>query len=211
MFHLPLSSVAHEELHNLEQELLDLNITADDDIWSFNWGSNFSTRKVYRKLIGNHPTPNCISTIWKTCSIPRHKLFAWLLLNGRLNTKEMMKHKHFYVEFLDCILCDTCPEETNIHLFFECTFSQSFWWALGIEWNVDMNLYQMMDDAKQRISLDFYMEIMIAGCWSIWDQKNDAIFNGNPPNIQRCIGKFKATFTLIMHRAKSSLKEGMQS
>jgi hypothetical protein len=177
MFHLPLSNVAHEELHNLEQELMDLNITEDYDIWSFNWGSNFSTRKVYRELIGNHVTPNCISAIWKACSIPRHKFFAWLLLKGRLNTKEMMKHKHFYVEFSDCI------EETNMHLFFECTFSQNFWWALGIEWNVDMNLYQMIDEAKQRISLDFFMEILIAGCWSIWDQRNVVIFNGNFPNI----------------------------
>jgi hypothetical protein len=58
MFHPPLSTVAHEEMHNLEQELLDLSITADDHIWSFNWGSNFSTRKVYMELIGNHPTPN---------------------------------------------------------------------------------------------------------------------------------------------------------
>ena len=211
MFHLPLSTVAHEELHNLEQELLDLSITAMDDIWSFNWGSNFSTKKVYKELIGNHSPPDCITTIWNGCNIPWHKFFAWLLLNGRLNTKEMMKHRHFYVEFSDCILCETCPEETNMHLFFECTFSQSFWWALGIEWNVDLNLYQMMQDDKRRLSLDFFMEIMIIGCWIIWDQRNDAIFNGNPPNIQRCISKFRATFTLTMHRAKPSLKEGMQS
>jgi hypothetical protein len=117
MFHLLLSTVAHEELHNLEQGLLDSNIIADDDIWSFNWGNNFSTKKVYRELIGNHPTSNCITTLWKAYNIPRHTFFAWLLLHGRLNTKEMMKHKHFYVEFSDCILCDACPEETNMHFF----------------------------------------------------------------------------------------------
>jgi hypothetical protein len=53
------------------------------------------------------------------------------------------------------------------------------------------------------------MEIMIVGCWSIWDQTNDAIFNGNIPNHQRCISIFKSIFTLTMHRAKPSLKEGM--
>jgi hypothetical protein len=103
------------------------------------------------------------------------------------------------------------PCTFNMHLFFECTFSQIFWWALSLEWNVDMNLYQMIDDAKQRISLDFFMEILIAGCWSIWDQRNDAIFNANYPNVQRCISIFKSTFTLTMHRAKPSLREGMQS
>jgi hypothetical protein len=35
IFHLPLSTVAHEELHNLEQEFLELNITDEHDIWSF--------------------------------------------------------------------------------------------------------------------------------------------------------------------------------
>jgi hypothetical protein len=148
----------------LEQEFLELNITHEHDSWSFNWGSNFFTKKVYRELIGSHETPNNISSIWKTCSIPRQKFFAWLLLNGRLNTKEIMKHKNFYVDFSECILCDTCPEETNMHLFFECTFSQSFWWALGLEWNADVDLYQMIDEARQRLSLDFFMEIMIAGC-----------------------------------------------
>jgi hypothetical protein len=42
----------------------------------------------------------------------------------------------------------------------------------------------MIDEAQQRLSLGFLMEVMIAGCWSIWDQRNDAIFNANYPNIQ---------------------------
>jgi hypothetical protein len=109
MFHLPLSTVAHEELHNLEQEFLELSVTNDHDIWSFNWGSNFSTKKVYRELIGTHETPHSITTIWKACSIPRNKFFAWLLLNGRLNTKDMMKHKNFYVEYSECILYHNFP------------------------------------------------------------------------------------------------------
>jgi hypothetical protein len=84
-------------------------------------------------------------------------------------------------------------------------------WTLGLEWNVDMNIHQMIDEAKQRMSLEFFMKIMIAGCWSIWDQRNDDVFNANTSNVQRCISRFKATFTLTMHRAKPSLKEGVQS
>jgi hypothetical protein len=68
----------------------------------------------------------------------------------------------------------------------------------------------MIDEAKQRFLLDFFMEILIAGCWSIWDQINDAIFNENIPNNHRCISRFKSNFTLTMHRSKPSLKEGMQ-
>jgi hypothetical protein len=98
-----------------------------------------------------------------------------------------------------------------MHLFFECSFSQSFWWAIGFEWNVDMNIHEMIIDAKARYSLQFVMDIIISGCWSLWDQRNDAIFNGNFPELRRCIIKFKNFFSLNIHRAKPSLREGMQS
>jgi hypothetical protein len=61
--------------------------------------------------------------IWKSCNLPWQKFFAWLLMNHRLNTKDLMTHKHSYVEFNDCVLCDNCPQETLMHLFFECNFS----------------------------------------------------------------------------------------
>jgi hypothetical protein len=91
-----------------------------------------------------------------------------------------------------------------MHLFFECCFSQSFWWAIGFEWNVDMNIHEMITDAKARYSLQFVMDIIISGCWSLWDKRNDAIFNGNFPELRRCIIKFK-NFSLNIHRAKPSL------
>jgi hypothetical protein len=54
-------------------------------------------------------------------------------------------------------------------MFFECNFSQGFWWAIGIEWNVDMDIHQMIADAKNRYSMSFLMDIIITGCWSLWD------------------------------------------
>jgi hypothetical protein len=98
-----------------------------------------------------------------------------------------------------------------MHLFFECSFSQSFWWAIGIEWNVYMNIHEMISDAKARYSMQFIMDIIISGCCSLWDQTNDAIFNGNFPELIRCIIKFKNFFSLNTHRAKPILHEGMQS
>ena len=96
-------------------------------------------------------------------------------------------------------------------LFFECSFSQSFWWAIGFDWNTDYDINNMIQEAKKRYTINFLMEILITGCWSIWDQRNYAIFNDNAPSIQRCIIRFKSFFQLSMHRAKPSLKEGMQS
>ena len=61
-----------------------------------------------------------------------------------------MKRKNFYVDFPECNLCDTYPEETLIHLFFECSFSLSFWWEIGFELDIDMDINNMIQEAKSR-------------------------------------------------------------
>jgi hypothetical protein len=35
-----------------------------------------------------------------------------------------------------------------IHLLFECDFSQTFWWKIGEEWNLDFDLINMIIDAR---------------------------------------------------------------
>nr|XP_051207333.1 uncharacterized protein LOC127323200 [Lolium perenne] len=36
--------------------------------------------------------------------------------------------------------------EDMIHLFFQCDFSQTFWWRLGMEWDTDLSLLDMLID-----------------------------------------------------------------
>jgi hypothetical protein len=69
----------------------------------------------------------------------------------------------------------------------------------------------MIIEATNRYAHNFMMEILITGCWSLWEQINDAIFKGVYPDMHRCINRFKSFITLNMHRAKPSIREGMQS
>jgi hypothetical protein len=98
-----------------------------------------------------------------------------------------------------------------MHLFFECNFSQAFWWALNIEWDTDRDLHDMISEVKRRYSMEIIMEIIITGCWTIWDQRNNMIFNLIRPTIPACITKFRIYCSVIMHRARPSLKDGMQA
>jgi hypothetical protein len=164
MFNLPLSTIAHNQFHDLQNDIQPINTDLGNDVWNFPWGNNFSIKKVYNLLKGEEFTPASNLDIWKTCNIPRWKFFSWLLLQGRLNTKDMMTRKNFFMEFNDCILCNDCPQETIMHMFFECNSSQGFWWAIGIEWNVNMDIHQMIADAKNRYSMSFLMDIIILGC-----------------------------------------------
>jgi hypothetical protein len=97
-----------------------------------------------------------------------------------------------------------------MHLFFECNFSQDFWWALNIEWDTHRDLHDMITDVKRRYSMEFIMEIIIIGCWPLLDQRNNMIFNHIRPTVPACIIKFKIYCFVIMHRARPSLKDGMQ-
>jgi hypothetical protein len=94
MFNLPLSTTAHEQFHELQDDIQIMNTDAGNDVWNFPWGNSFSTKKVYNLLKGKEFTPTSILDIWKTCNIPRQKFFSWLLLQGRLNTKDMMSRKN---------------------------------------------------------------------------------------------------------------------
>jgi hypothetical protein len=51
-----------------------------------------------------------------------------------------MVWKNFYVETSKCVLCQNESNEYLMHLFFECEFRQSFWWALNLEWDTNMSL-----------------------------------------------------------------------
>jgi hypothetical protein len=101
----------------------------------------------------------------------------------------MLEKKNFFVEFSDCIICDEWPDETIKHLFCECSFGQSFWWTIGIKWNPDLDIHNMIIEAANRYSHNFMMEIILIGCWSIWEQRHDANFKGIYTYVQRCINR----------------------
>jgi hypothetical protein len=64
MFHLPLSAQAFEQYYDLELSLQSLDITDDNDSWTYIWGgTQFSVSKAYNHLIGFHTV---------------HSAFKWL-------------------------------------------------------------------------------------------------------------------------------------
>jgi hypothetical protein len=102
-----------------------------------------------------------------------------------------MTRKNFFVELSDCIICEECLEETTMHLFSECSFSKSFRWTIGFEWNSDLDLNNMIIEPYNRYSHNFLIKTIITGCWSLWEQTNDAILKGVYPDVQRCLIRFK--------------------
>jgi hypothetical protein len=61
----------------------------------------------------------------------KHKVFAWLLIIERLNTRDMLVRRNCPVADTNCVACQHF-HETREHVFFSCSFSKEFWEALGI-------------------------------------------------------------------------------
>jgi hypothetical protein len=134
-----------------------------NDDWSFpGKPGRYPTKKVYLAITKPPTAPAPYKWIWKSCCLPKQKFFFWVLVQDRLNTKELMRRKNFFVESKYCVLCDEQIEESMFHLFFSCDFSQNFWWKLGEEWNVELDTMDMIMDAGDRSHNTFFKEIMIS-------------------------------------------------
>jgi hypothetical protein len=161
-------------------------------------------------LVNSPVAPAPFRWIWKSACLPKHKFFFWLLIQDRLNTKMHMVKNNLFVDSQHCVLCNEDTQENMIHLFFQCDFSQNFWWRLGEEWNTELEVIDMIMDAKKDQLTVFFNEAMIVGCWSIWNQRNSIIFDGKLVDPDSCFSFFRESISLIRHRVRPSLREGMQ-
>jgi len=83
-----------------------------------------------------------ITWIWKTKCVPRVKFFAWLLLNDRLNTRNILRRrKKFLEERYNCALCQEVVEEMAEHLFFNFSSIVCRRFYQGIFWEENANIH----------------------------------------------------------------------
>jgi hypothetical protein len=186
-FHLPLSEQAYQEFQNLRDYIQTIQVSQNTkDSWHYIWGNKtYSSAKFYSLPFKHIQPPTPIIWIWKTRCSNKLRVFTWLLLMDRLNTRNILKRKKHKLEGNDynCILCNNNMEETAFHLFFSCPFSQICWQFLGIHWDFSMDFFQMMVNAEQQFQRPFFMEIFIIGAWQIWKQRNNFIFDRGRPSF----------------------------
>jgi hypothetical protein len=138
-------------------------------------------------------------------------VFFWLLLNDRLNTRNLLRHKRFHVQSTACVLCNLDTEETLMHLFFTCEFAQLCWTALHITWDLSLSLVELIEEGRAHFQYACFMEVVILALWCIWIHRNNSIFNGFQSSLPRWKKEFQELFLLCKHRAKASLAEDMSS
>jgi hypothetical protein len=111
----------------------------------------YSSSRVYKLLSTFETAPAPMRWIWKSCSPLKHKIFFRVLLQDRQIAEIFSPEKNFHVESSSCVICTKNANEDYIDLFFSCDFNQNFWWKLNMEWNVDLHIYQMIQEAREKI------------------------------------------------------------
>jgi hypothetical protein len=115
------------------------------------------------------------------------------------------------LDSFDCELCLLRREEKLWYVFFKCPFAKNCWNIIGIAVPTWLKVERVTRQIKRKLRVPFAMDIIIIMCWSIWKERNAWIFNNEDPQIERCRNTFSREFALVIHRAKLSWSQNMQS
>jgi hypothetical protein len=209
LFTLPLSEEAFQQLLVLVGDLNALLDITANDVWSYIWGSPiYSSVKAYKQLIGSKQVHPCYLWLWKASAQKKHKVFFWLLLKDRLSTRNILRRKHRVLPSYNCVLCNHQVEETVDHLFLLCPFALECWNLIHIFIPLGAPC-DVLYSFKDQLQVNFFMDIIILMCWTIWMARNDLILRGQQPTLLLAAPCFKFEFALVVLRAKVSMKQSM--
>jgi hypothetical protein len=209
-FYLPLSVIAYRELQSLEDLMQFNKPNEQNDVWSYSWGEKYTSAKFYDRIYEHIKVPSVYKWLWKSACTMKIKVFAWLLLSDRLNTRDLLKRRHWRVT--DDVHCELCPGrnyEDRTHLFFECNFSTRIWNYLQITWQPKDNMQDILAVAKRSFNKPFFMEVLMTACWNIWLIRNGKIFRNERPTFAKWKSKFVHDLTLLQYRIKEKNKKGL--
>ena len=212
LFHLPMSAIAFDQLHDLNLILSAVEVEETSDVWHIgSTSSTYSSSVVYRILVGEqhvHPMHNWIQDSF--CQ-PKHKVFFWLLIKDRLSTRNILRRRHVVLDSYNCMLCQQSVEETLIHLFFGCPFARDCWSLLNLTVQAQGSLADILESFKLQMISPFFMNSIILMGWTIWTARNDLIFKGLQPSFQSSLNTFQKEIRLLIFRAKQSSLHSFES
>jgi hypothetical protein len=187
LFERPLSQQAAMELVELQGLIQTVVLQPEGkDEWKTIWkDGTYSAQRFYRHSFRGFTCSKVYGWIWNSKCLLKIKVFAWLLISDMLNTKDLIKRRHWNVtDEYHCILCSSHTYEDRIHLFFECVFSIRIWNYLQIDWSVGDTIEEKFIHARKEFGKPFFTEVVILALWHIWKQRNGLIFQHTRPSFR---------------------------
>jgi hypothetical protein len=149
----------------------------DGVVWGLTPNKRFSTKSVYqcleRNIAGSHN-----KWIWKAKIPLKIKIFLWQLFQNAVQTRDNLKRR----KWEGSPLCSFCNQiETANHLFFSCSHARVLWGTLGTMFGASTcpnSLWQCWTWLLAYFprGKKFHMLLLAAGCWAIWNVRNQITF-----------------------------------
>ena len=140
---------------------------------------------------------------WEKSKVPaKVKVFGWLLLLDRVNTRANLHHKHI----LDYTNCPRCPATTGDrdHLFFTCPAADLIWQQLGIA-PTAMPFNSIWDShLPHGLPRNIWDSVLLNILWKIWDARNAMVFRKINQTCNVTISNIIQDLTLWSHRFRTT-------
>lgn len=153
-FYLPLLEQAFTQFQNLLliNEAL-VNSRHEKDIWTFIWESKFIlVERTYKILLGDCSTQPIIKWLSRSSAQLKHKIFFWLLLNNRLNTRELLQRRTISLDSYDCKMCIWQKNWNCWPPIFRCYFVRRFCRKINISFSRHFDVSQAIILIKSKVA-----------------------------------------------------------
>ncbi|AQK39484.1 TUB-transcription factor 14 [Zea mays] len=201
-----LSDQAQMELHQVQDIINDSALSQQQDtrVCSFvSQSGKFQTSKLYDFLKKQDRVTNpAAAFIWSNKAPPRAQFFAWLLTQGKIQSKENLLLK----KIVDEDTCDVCGQEreTADHIVLRCHFAKTFWLAIGFHIPNDMtvqNLHQI--ERPSNLPQNEFSSFVILCCWQLWKRRNGFVFRQEAATLNQTLQLICAEAASWSHRHSS--------
>ena len=164
-------------------------------LWKVDPSGVYTTKSAYNLLI----TPSSPALdrrtsqlLWNMKIPPKHAVFTWKLLSGRLPTRANLSRRGVNIQDTACPLCGDVQEEVG-HLFFNCKKILGLWWE-SMSWIQAMgplsvspvdHFLQFCDGFGAERNHSTCCGWWVALTSTIWKHRNFLIFQNKPFEPQK--------------------------
>uniref|UniRef100_A0ACD5WF65 Uncharacterized protein n=1 Tax=Avena sativa TaxID=4498 RepID=A0ACD5WF65_AVESA len=172
--HSPLSHTAQLQLHLLLQTLNNIGspgTNIQDDRLLVTTGKRPTTKDFYNLFSDRGLVWAPGRWVWRKIIPHRHRIFLWLALKGRLNTKDNMVVKKWCSD----AGCDQCPVVESVeHITLHCRQADWVWDKLGVMQAARANDLKTL---VHYVPSDTWPICMAACLLHLWKAQNNRVFN----------------------------------
>ncbi|KAL8472629.1 hypothetical protein ACS0TY_029726 [Phlomoides rotata] len=183
--------------------------TGRDDCWKWKYSSNgiYVVKKAYDLRMERRgdareveQETSLFKKLWKSWAVRKAVVTSWKLLKGKMATTDNLGRRGITLnnEEKKCQFC--LEEEESIrHIFFECKVSSSIWESilrwLGVSMvlHIDPKIHFLHfgECLGSGTKATVARTIWIGTVWSLWNTRNDIVFNKATFNADRESSKIK--------------------